>query len=460
MKRWEWRRLDNSAKIFPISSGKKHSTVFRISAVLKEKIKKNILEEAVKLSLYQYQYFKVKMSNGFFWNYLEYNTKDPIVEEENDYPCKYIDPRKNQQYLFKVTYFDCKINIDIFHSLTDGNSGIVFFKEIIYNYLELSHPNDFQEELRKVKKVDISTEDSYLKNYDKKVKSRDGSKKAYILSGKTIKLGAVSAVHGIIDLKKLKEECKKEEVTITQYLTAVLIYSIYTQNYLKYRGRKPIKICIPINLKKYFPSNTMSNFFSYMILEANMKNESFCVFHSTNSESISKKFEHTKNINMTNKNDSIYEENIFRKILDFVKDQFEQKLQEEAITKTMSKNVKLGINPLIKIIPLFLKRIIVRLSYLEIRKYSTTTFSNIGRIGIIGKYKDYIEDFLIMIAPDTVERIKCSACSFEDKLVFTFTSILDDAKIEKGFCQFLQAKGIPVKIESNGVLDVISTENK
>ena len=42
-----WRRLDNSAKIFPISAGKKYSTVFRLSAVLKEKIKPDILKIAV-----------------------------------------------------------------------------------------------------------------------------------------------------------------------------------------------------------------------------------------------------------------------------------------------------------------------------------------------------------------------------------------------------------------------------
>ena len=37
-KKLYWRRLDNSAKIFPISAGKKYSTVFRLSVVLKEKI--------------------------------------------------------------------------------------------------------------------------------------------------------------------------------------------------------------------------------------------------------------------------------------------------------------------------------------------------------------------------------------------------------------------------------------
>ena len=426
-KKLEWRRLDNSAKIFPISAGKKYSTVFRLSVVLKEKVKPKILLQAVKIALEKYKYFKVRMKEGFFWNYFEYNPKDPIVEEEREYPCKYIDPTKNHQYLFKVTYFDCKINIDIFHSLTDGNSGVVFFREIIYDYLELSHPENFKEELRTVRKVDISTEDSYIKNYDKKAKSNASSKKAYKLCGRKIKLGAISAIHEIIDLDGLKLECKKYDATITQYLTAVLIYSIYTENYIKNKGKKPIKICIPINLKKYFSSNTVSNFFSYMTLEAEMEKD-----------------------NLSN----------FEKILDFVKKEFAKKLTQEEIQKTMSNNVKLGINPFIKAIPLFLKKPIVRLSYIEIRKYTTTTFSNIGRIGIIGKYKEYIEEFFMLIAPEPVEKIKCSACSFENKIVFTFTSILDDANIERKFYEFLQEKGISVKIESNGVLDVISTKIK
>lgn len=122
-----WRRLDNSAKIFPISAGKKYSTVFRLSVVLTEKVEPNILKEAVNQALSKYISFKVKMKTGFFWFYFEENLKEPKVEEEKDYPCTYIDPKKNNDYLFKVTYFENKINIDIFHSLTDGNSRIYFF---------------------------------------------------------------------------------------------------------------------------------------------------------------------------------------------------------------------------------------------------------------------------------------------------------------------------------------------
>ena len=256
-----WRRLDNSAKIFPISTGKKYSTVFRLSAVLKETVEPNLLKEAVKQALEKYKSFRVKMKAGLFWYYLEDNMKEPKIEEETDYPCKYIDRRRNNDYLFKVTYFKNKINIDIFHSLTDGSSGAIFFKEIIYSYLELKYPKELDEDARRIRKIEYNTEDSYIKNYDKKAKSNASSKKAYILRGKKINLGAISCIHEIINLEDLKRECKKNEATITQYLTAVLIYSIYQENYIKYKGKKPVKVCVPVNLKKYFPSDTMSNFF-------------------------------------------------------------------------------------------------------------------------------------------------------------------------------------------------------
>ena len=421
-----WRKLDNSAKIFPISTGKKYSTVFRLSVLLKEKVNPKILEQAVNIALEKYKSFKVRMKAGFFWYYFEENNKKPIIEKEKDYPCKYINPRRNNNYLFKVTYFDKKINIDIFHSLTDGGSGTIFFREIVYTYLELLHPDVFREKERQIRKVEYNTEDSYIKNYDKKAKSNASTKKAYVLKGNKIGLGAVSTIHEIIELDKLKEECKRNDVTVTQYLSAVLIYAIYKQNYLNTNSKKPIKVCIPVNLKKYFASKTMSNFFSYITLEAEIKKDGL---------------------------------DTFEKILEFVKKDFKEKLTEEEILKTMSANVKIGNNPFIKIVPLEIKKALVRLSYIEIRKYTTITFSNIGRIGIIGKYRDFIDYFLMLIAPEPVEKIKCSGCTFENKMAFTFTSILKDNNIEKEFYHFLQSKGIKVKIESNGVLDDISSKN-
>ena len=140
-------------------------------------------------------------------------------------------------------------------------------------------------------------------------------------------------------------------------------------------SNKPIKICVPVNLKKYFKSKTLSNFFSYITVTAD-----------------------GKKIDFNNLDD----------VLKLVKSDFENLLKPEEVMKTMSLNVKLGNNFFIRIIPLFMKQIFVRLSYLEIRKYTTTTFSNIGRIGIIADYQKYIEGFFFLIAPERVEKIKCS----------------------------------------------------
>ena len=132
-------------------------------------------------------------------------------------------------------------------------------------------------------------------------------------------------------MEKLKLESKKYDATVTQYLTAVLIYSIYNANYRK--SNKPIKICVPVNLKKYFPSQTMSNFFSYITITAKVKT-------------------------LDN----------FDQIIKLVKNEFTSKLTEKELLKTMSSNVRLGTNLFIKTIPLFLKNMNPHVFSVEIQK--------------------------------------------------------------------------------------------
>ena len=42
-----------------------------------------------------------------------------------------------------------------------------------------------------------------------------------------------------------------------------------------YKGKKPLRVCIPVNLKKYYPSKTISNFFSFIMLDGKRKQEEF-----------------------------------------------------------------------------------------------------------------------------------------------------------------------------------------
>lgn len=422
----KWRKLDNSAKIFPIDSDKNFSAVYRMSVLLTEDINPKILKDAVNKTLESFTSFKVCLKRGFFWYYLEENTKEIIIDEEKNYPCKYIDKNTNNGYLFKVTYYKNKINVDTFHSLTDGSSSIEFIKAIAYNYIDLAHPDETKnipemEVKQNIEVNDKNTEDSYMKNYQKSLKSPKGGKRAYILHGRRIPLYGVNVTHGFINLKQIIKRCRKLKVTVTQYFTAVLIYAIYQEYLEKYKNRKlkkPIKICIPVNLKKYFESTTITNFFSYISINAS-----------------------AKELDLLN----------FNKVLEFVHDDFKKKLDKTEIARTMMKNVKLGNNIGVKLIPLFLKRPIVKISYIEIRKYSTTTLSNIGKVNVLPEYQKYIDNFLFLIAPDRGEKIKCSTMSYNDNIIFTITSILKSPGVEKKFFEYLEKENTTVQIETNDV---------
>ena len=61
----------------------------------------------------------------------------------------------------------------------------------------------------------------------------------------------------------------------------------------------------------------------------------------------------------------------------------------------------------------------------------------------------------MLIAPETVEKIKCSACSFEYILVFKFTSTLQSTEVEQEFCKKIKEEGIEISVEGNGVHDFI-----
>ena len=67
---------------------------------------------------------------GVFWYYFEENGKSaPKVREESNFPCRYIQQNQNHSYMFRVTYYKYRINLEVFHVLTDGMGGINFLKE-------------------------------------------------------------------------------------------------------------------------------------------------------------------------------------------------------------------------------------------------------------------------------------------------------------------------------------------
>ena len=79
----KWQKLDNMAKLFSLSN-KKNTNIFRFTVILKQKVNKYILSLALNKTLITYPDFKVKLRTGMFWNYLEFNKKAPIINQDNN----------------------------------------------------------------------------------------------------------------------------------------------------------------------------------------------------------------------------------------------------------------------------------------------------------------------------------------------------------------------------------------
>ncbi len=69
----KWRRLDNTANIFPVIASESMSQVFRVSVTLKKEVRPELLQQALEDILPHISNFRVRLRRGLFWYYFEEN---------------------------------------------------------------------------------------------------------------------------------------------------------------------------------------------------------------------------------------------------------------------------------------------------------------------------------------------------------------------------------------------------
>lgn len=418
-KELRWDKLDNTANLFPVIVSESVSNVYRLSVTLKEDIEPELLQKALNRVLPYFDVFKMKLKKGLFWYYFETNRKPtPKVLPENTYPCMYINPYTNNEYLFRVTYFEKRINLEVFHVLTDGSGALTFLKELTYQYLRYKYP-----ELKKLNnnvlqaETSLDSEDSYVKNYKKSAKKGYKTEKAVIIKGEKLPVNNFGIIHGYLKVDELKAISKKYGLTINQLLVGTFIWSVYKE-YLKCMPTdKPISACVPVNLRPYFNSDTTKNFFAVVS----------AVFKPT-------------------KDNYTYEE-----VLGIVKESLNKQITRENLEKLFSYNVSNEKNWVLRVVPLFIKNIAMKMVYKASARANTTTITNIGLIKLADEFKDYVDKFHVVLSMSKGQNIKGGVCSYGDTLVFTFSSSIRENFVQKEFFRRLSAEGANISIESNGV---------
>ena len=232
MAKKNWFKLDNAAKIYPAVNNKNNPAVFRVAVVLKEEIDGNILKKALENVMPRFPTMGVRMKKGLFWFYFDENKEAPRVSEDKKEPCSFIDPLRNNGYLFRVSYFKGRIALEFFHSLTDGYGAFELLKSLAFEYLALSGHEVEAENLIKTKNSSPSSfelEDSFLKHFKEGESLGWKENFAEHIEGTESEITNL-IIHGILDVISLKKICKENEATITEFLSSAYIYAIHEAN--------------------------------------------------------------------------------------------------------------------------------------------------------------------------------------------------------------------------------------
>ena len=224
-------------------------------------------------------------------------------------------------------------------------------------------------------------------------------------------------MHGFMSVSQLKEAAHRYGVSINEFLVAATAYSIYMEDMHGVPGKRPIRVAVPVNLRPYFNSVTTKNFFVMVSAEFAPEKESYT----------------------------------FPEVLEIVKASLRGQINKEHLEELFSYNVSNEKHLIARAVPLVLKNIAMRYVYTISALANTITVSNIGNLSVKEEYEPYIEGFQAFISVSKGQYLKGTICSYKDTLVYTFSSVLRDVSVQRGFFRLLQQEGIDIVIESNGM---------
>lgn len=417
----DWYKLDLSAIVYPTLQRRDFSSVYRLSVLLNEPVKPDVLQKAVDMALPRFPTYKAAIRKGLFWRYLEPNHRPgPFVQQDIKNPCMPMSFKANNRYPVRIYYHDCRIAFEAHHCLGDGTGGMYVLQTITATYLRLLGHTITNEGFV----LDINEkpdpeelEDAYLRYANAKVRPPRLGEKAYRIRGTKEPFYTFNIIDGIVSVQDVKRVASQYHATITEYLNAVLLYALLQkQEHDAPFHYYPVKIALPVNLRQFFPSKTLRNFITMVYP---------CI-------------------------DPRLGDYTFDEIITQVHHYMRYFIQEKFMRGDITTNLAARQNPIARISPLFIKDFVVRQFYTHVQDHNSSAgLTNMGNIKVPDDMKPFIKRFDIYMGQPFSSRTNCAIASFNNILTINFASSIKETDVERFFFQKLVEDGIPVTIESN-----------
>lgn len=421
-KKLKWMSLDNAAKIFPAAMSRNWSNVFRLSATLGEDVDTAVLKSALDVTVRRFPSIAVRLKRGFFWYFLEQIPSAPDILEEKPYPLSRMPFDDINKCAFRVIVYEKRIAVEFFHALTDGNGGLVFLKTLVSEYLfqkygtRVPFGNGVLDRLEEPRAEEF--EDSFIKNAGPVPASRSDTD-SFRIKGKREADGFKTNTSFILDADAVISEAKARGVTVTAYLVAVLMVAAHRVQIKKVKNParyKPVKVCVPVNLRGLFGSSTLRNFVLYA----------------------------TPGI------DPRLGEYDFDEICRIVNYQLKLQITKKNMASMIATNVNSEKPMAMKLVPLFIKNIVMKSIFMAVgERKSCFSFSNLGLQNMPAEFEEHVDRLDFVLGSQSSAPYNTSAITYKDKLVLNIIRNIAEPVLEYEIYRSLCERGIMPTAESN-----------
>ncbi|MGC9778252.1 MAG: hypothetical protein HZR80_03325 [Candidatus Heimdallarchaeota archaeon] len=417
-------KLDNAATIFSLVTSSRIPCLFRMTATLKHSINVGLLQQTLENIIVRFPYYRVNLQRGLFWNYWEYTSGKPTIIKDSKYPSQKMPITKKGIFPFRVRAFYNRIAVEFHHSITDGTGALTFLKSLVSEYLRLTglEINDWQDIFRPGEEPHKEEyEDAFRKNYHKEIPDPKRISKAFHLPYKLEPKGVYNILTGIMPIKQVLQKSKELNVTLTEYLTAIYLDSLQEVLFslplkvLK-KNLKPIRLMVPVNLRRIYPSKTMRNFSLYVapFIDPRLGKYSF--------------------------------EEILKQVYHYMR----LEVSDKYINQQIARNVRGELNPIVRYTPLFLKKLFGKVIYNGEGEFLYSgVITNLGKVSLPEPLNNEISDIHLFPAPSPVTKTGCAVVSYEENLYISWGRTIKETIVEKTFFRKLVKEGIEIRIETN-----------
>lgn len=417
-----WMPLDNAAKIYPAARSHNWTNAFRLSATLKEDVDTKVLQSALDVTIRRFPSLGTRLRKGLFWYYLQQVSHAPAIRQEMSYPLTRMTRKDLRDCALRVIVYHNRIAVEFFHSLTDGNGGVIFLKALVAEYLQQKYHLVIPAEQGVVGRLEEPSpeelEDSFLK-YAGPVSASRRENNAWHLKGTPEPDGFLNVTCFQLPVAQVLEQAHHYCVSMTTFLSAALmqaILNLQAQQIPNRRYRKYVRLLIPVNLRRLFPSKSMRNFALYTTPEVDPKLGDYS----------------------------------FEELCQIIQHRMALDVTPKQMSARIATNVKSERVFLLKITPLFIKNLVMKAVFLAVgERKSCLCLSNLGQVTLPKEMEAYVERLDFILSSQAMSPHNCGVLSYKDTLYVNFTRNIVEPNLEREFFLVLREMGLPVEVQSN-----------